>query len=55
MLLAEIGGKIGIAKPNWKERLILDQAKLGGSSGDWIAECNLAKDEKNPTVFRSNA
>lgn len=46
LLLAEIGERMGIGHPDWKERLILDQAKLGGSSGDWIADRNVAKDEK---------
>lgn len=55
LLLAEIGERIGFAHPDWKERLILDQAKLGGSSGDWIGERNLAKDEKDREDFDADS
>ncbi len=46
LLLAEIAERMGIAQADWKERLILDQAKLGGSGGDWFGERSFTKNEE---------
>lgn len=46
LLLAEIAERMGMAQADWKARLILDRAKLGGTSGDWIGERNLTKNEE---------
>lgn len=46
LLLAELGSHLGISKNNYLKRLIIDQARLGGSYGNWTRSGHSKKSKK---------